>query len=477
MTKPVPPIVTPVILSGGSGTRLWPASRRLHPKQFQPLVSERSILQETALRICGDNFKPPLVTCNHEHRFMVAEHFREIGVPTAEIILEPMGRNTAPAVAAAAIILGRNDPDALMLVLPSDHVIGDVARFHGAIETAAKAALQGALVAFSITPDRPETGYGYIKSGAPFKDVDGCFEIASFVEKPNRETAAEFLKEGGYGWNSGIFVFTAARFMAELERLQPAIAAGCRRAVDQGVRDGDYFHLGEEAFKDVESISIDYAVMEKTDLAAVASVDMGWSDLGSWASLWEVSKKDENGNVLSGDVVALDSRNCAIISQGPLVAALGLEDLVVTALDDAILVAAKDRSEEVRDLAALLEKDGRRELLAHLTVYRPWGSFTMLKETARFKVKQLTLNPGQRISLQRHKHRAEHWTVVDGVARVTRDTETFDLHEDQSTYIPAGTKHRLENPGEEPLHVIEVQTGAYLEEDDIERFEDVYGRQ
>ena len=468
--------VTPVILSGGVGTRLWPASRHLHPKQFHSLVSGHSILQETALRVSDVGFKPPLVVCNHEHRFMVAEQFHEIGVTPTDIVLEPVGRNTAPALAAAALIIGESDPGAIMLVLPSDHVIGDLKSFHTAIQTASNAARQGALVTFGITPDRPETGYGYILGGDPLNGIDGCFTISSFIEKPNLATAAGFLEMGGYSWNSGIFVFTAARFLEELERLQPGITAGCRRAVDEGLRDRDFFRLGDEAFRETESMSIDYAVMEHTDCAAVVPVEMGWSDLGSWASLWEVSAKDENGNALSGNVIAMDTEGCYIRSQGPLVATLGLKDIVVTALDDAVLVVAKDKAEDVKKLAARLEKEERPELVSHLTVYRPWGSFTILTEEERFKVKQLTMNPHARLSLQRHRHRAEHWTVVHGTARVTLGDETFDLEEDQSTYIPAGSKHRLENPGDEPLHVIEVQSGSYLEEDDIERIEDIYDR-
>lgn len=473
--------ITPVILSGGSGSRLWPMSRGLHPKQFHPLacgpVSGRSILQETAQRIKGGGFNTPLIICNHEHRFMVAEQFRNIAMTPADIILEPIGRNTAPAAAAAALMLVKDDPEAIMLILPSDHVIGNVDRFYAAVKTAAAAARAGALVAFGITPDRPETGYGYILGGTPLKGAKGCFKISRFVEKPDAATAERFLKAGGYSWNSGIFVFAAARYLEELERLQPAITAGCKRAVADGRRDGDFFHLNAEAFTALPSNSIDYAVMEHTKAAAVTPVDMGWSDLGSWASLWEVAAKDANGNVLSGDVAAMDTADSYIRSHGPLVATVGVKNIVVVALDDAVLVLARDKAEDIKALCGLLTEHKRPELVSHLTVYRPWGSFTTLKEQDRFKVKQLTINPGARLSLQRHRCRAEHWTAVDGTARVTRGDETFDLHEDQSAYIPAGVKHRLENPGRDIIHVIEVQSGSYLEEDDIERFEDNYGRE
>ncbi|OHC75024.1 MAG: mannose-1-phosphate guanylyltransferase/mannose-6-phosphate isomerase [Rhodospirillales bacterium RIFCSPLOWO2_12_FULL_58_28] len=473
--------ITPVILSGGSGSRLWPASRSLNPKQFHDLacgpVYGRSILQETAHRVRGKGFNPPLIICNHEHRFMVIEQLRDIDMTPADIILEPVGRNTAPAAAAAALMLVRDDPEALMLVMPSDHVIADVKHFYAAVETATVAARAGALVAFGITPDRPETGYGYILGGAPLEDVKGCSKISRFIEKPDAAAAEGFLKTGGYSWNSGIFVFTAARYLEELERLQPAIIAGCRQAVAEGRRDGAFFRLGAEAFATIPSNSIDYAVMERTKTAAVTPVNMGWSDLGSWASLWEVAVKDKNGNALSGDVTALDTADSYIRSHGPLVATVGVKDIVVVAMDDAVLVLAKDKAEEVKALYGLLAENKRKEIVSHLTVYRPWGSFTTLKEGDRFKVKQLTLNPGAGLSLQRHRHRAEHWTVVDGTARVTRGDETFDLHENQSAYIPAGARHRLENPGRDIIHVIEVQTGSYLEEDDIERFEDIYGRE
>ncbi len=471
-----PPAVTPLILSGGAGTRLWPISRLLHPKQFHPLASPRSSLQETALRVSGSAFAEPLVICNHEHGFLVAEQLRDVAITPSGIVLEPVGRNTAPATAVAALLIGDDDPGRVMLVLPSDHVIKDVKKFHQAVEVAAGAARQGALVAFGITPDRPETGYGYIKRGAPLKDRDGCFEIARFVEKPDLETARTFLEAGDYYWNSGMFAFTAECFLEELERLRPDILEGCRQALAEGRRDKEFLHLGPESFGEIDSQSIDYAVMEHTDKAVVVPVDMGWSDIGSWASLWEIGDKDGQGNVLSGDVLALDTENCLLRGQGPLVAAVGLRDMVVVALDDAVLVAAMDKAGEVKALVERLKDDGRPQPDTHLMVHRPWGHFTVLKTGRRFLVKQLTLKPGGQLSVQSHQHRAEHWTVVEGLAKVTLDGDTSFLGEDQSTYIPVGAKHSLANAGEVELHVIEVQSGARLDEDDIERFGDIYGR-
>ncbi len=468
--------IQPLILSGGSGTRLWPVSRRLNPKQLHALTSDKSILQETALRVTGNGFLKPLVICNHEHRFIVAEQFREIDVEPGAIMLEPVGRNTAPAVTAAALLVAEKDPETVFLVLPSDHVIDDVKLFHSAIKSARDAAKCGALVTFGITPDSPATGYGYIRRGDAFRNLDGCFTVSKFVEKPDATTAEAFIADGGYNWNSGMFVFTARHFLEEMERLNPDTVAGCRKAMAEGHRDLEFFRLGEKAFSSVRPESIDYAVMEHTDKAVVVALDSGWNDLGSWSSIWNMADKDEHGNAVAGDVLMVDTSNSYIRSLGPLVASVGMKDHIVVAMDDAVLVAAMDRAEQVKAIVEKMETQNRPESYSHLKVLRPWGSFTILKKSDNFQVKQLTLKPGARLSLQRHRHRAEHWTVVSGTAGVVIGDKKITLIKDQSAYIRIGEKHSLENTGDDMLHIIEVQTGSYLEEDDIERFEDIYGR-
>ncbi len=468
--------IHPVILCGGSGTRLWPLSRALYPKQLLPLASNLSLLQETALRVGGDPFAEPVFICNEEHRFVVAEQARMAGLKSPGVVLEPVGRNTAPAAAASALILAETDPDAVLLLMPSDHVIEDKESFHAAVAVAAGAAKKGALVTFGIRPTKPLTGYGYIQGGESYGGMEGCFGVRRFVEKPDLETAKNYVDSGDYYWNSGLFVFTAKTYLAELERLAPEILAACRKAVAEGREEPDFHRLSKEAFSASPSQSIDYAVMEHTEAAAVVPVAMGWSDVGSWAALWDVRDKDRGGNVIEGDVIAHDSVDCYISSNGPLVATVGLKDTVVVATDDAVLVLPKDRSEEVKGLTEALKKAERPEYASHLTVYRPWGSYRTLKVGDRFLIKHIVLTPGARISLQRHRHRAEHWVVVGGTARVTCGEETFDLGEDQSTYIPIGSMHRLENPFDDDLHIIEVQSGTTLSEDDIERFDDIYGR-
>ncbi len=468
--------IQPLILSGGSGTRLWPVSRRLNPKQLHKLTSDKSILQETALRVSGDKFLKPLVICNNEHRFVVAEQFREIRIEPGAIILEPVGRNTAPAVTTAALLVAEKDPETIFLVLPSDHVIDDNGIFHNAINRACEAARYGALATFGITPDNPATGYGYIRRGDPFRDIDGCFTVSAFVEKPDAATAEAFLADDGYSWNSGMFVFSARNFLEEMERLAPATVAGCRKALADGHRDLEFFRLGETAFSSVKPESIDYAVMEHTDKAVVVALDSGWNDLGSWSSIWNIADKDEHGNALSGDVLAVDTSNSYLRSMGPLLATVGMKNHIVVAMDDAVLVAAMDQAEHVKAVVEKMEAQKRPESHSHLKVLRPWGSFTILKKGDNFQVKQLSLKPGARLSLQRHRHRAEHWTVVSGTARVVIGDDTLSLTKDQSAYIRIGAKHSLENTGDDMLHIIEVQTGSYLEEDDIERFEDIYGR-
>ncbi|MBA1146061.1 mannose-1-phosphate guanylyltransferase/mannose-6-phosphate isomerase [Ectothiorhodospiraceae bacterium WFHF3C12] len=464
----------PVLLCGGSGTRLWPLSRQLYPKQFLPLVSERSMLQDTVARYRGlDELAEPIAVCNAEHRFLVAQQLAETGASSPTIILEPVGRNTAPAVAAAAICALREDADAVLLVMPSDHRIADEAAFRAAVEAGLESAADGKLVTFGIQPTGPETGYGYIRAESGQSPVRG---VAEFVEKPDRETAESYLASGEYFWNSGIFLLGARRYLEELGRLQPEMLESCERAVSQAKTDLDFLRLDEAAFSACPSDSIDYAVMEKTRDAAVVPVDCGWSDLGSWAALRDNGDRDSNGNVLVGDVFAEDSRNSYIRSEGRLIAAIGIDNHVIVETPDAILVADADRVQDVKRVVEHLHSDGRTEGTTHKRVYRPWGSYETIAGAERFQVKRIIVNPGQQLSLQMHHHRAEHWVVVSGSARVTRGEETFLLTEDQSTYIPLGTVHRLENPGVIPLELIEVQSGSYLGEDDIVRFNDVYGR-
>ena len=469
-------VIHPVILSGGSGVRLWPLSRSLYPKQLLALHSRRTLLQETVLRITGDAFAAPLVICNAEHRFIIAEQLREIGTEAARIVLEPVGRNTAPAAAVAALLLAEQDPGAVMLLLPSDHVIADVGRFHAAVATGASAAGDGALVTFGIAATKPETGYGYIHRGAPVVGTEGCFRVDRFVEKPDHATAAAYVESGDTDWNSGIFLMGAGAFLAELERLDPELLAHCREAVEGATEDLGFLRLDTAPFEGTESISIDHAVLEKTDKAVVVPVDMGWSDVGAWPALWEISDKDGDGNVSVGDVLIEDSRNSYVRSDGRLVVGIGLDDMVVVATDDAVLVAPKGAAQSVRNAVARLKEAGRPEHAQHARVYRPWGYYQSIDAGDRFQVKHISVNPGARLSLQMHHHRAEHWVVVSGTARVRRGDETLLLSENESTYIPIGVTHSLENPGTVPLRLIEVQSGTYLGEDDIVRFEDLYGR-
>jgi mannose-1-phosphate guanylyltransferase / mannose-6-phosphate isomerase len=467
----------PVILSGGSGTRLWPMSRTLYPKQLLRLVGEDSLLQQTVRRVADPGrFAAPLLVVNEEHRFIVAEQLREIDVPSQALLLEPVGRNTAPAACVAAMMLAESEPDALMLLLPSDHIIGDATAFAGAIDRAAEAAAADALVAFGIAPDRPEIGYGYIRQAEPLGGTPGIFRVAEFVEKPSLEVACRYVASGEHFWNGGMFLFPAALYLDELERWRPEIVGACREALAKAKRDDDFIRLDKEAFKACPADSIDYAVMEHTSRAAVVPVSMGWNDVGSWDALWEIGDKDPAGNAVIGNVVAEDTRNCYLRSEAGLVAAIGIEDLVVVATADALMVAPRERTQEVRRLVARLVADGREESEALPTVHRPWGTYRSLHNGHRVQVKHITVKPGGRLSLQMHHHRAEHWIVVHGTARIRRGDEEMMLTEDQSTYIPLGTPHRLENPGKIPLHLIEVQSGSYLGEDDIIRFDDSYGR-
>ncbi len=469
--------IHPVILSGGSGTRLWPLSRALYPKQLLPLISHETLLQETIGRVGHAPFAAPLIICNGEHRFIVAEQFREVGVTPLDIVLEPTGRNTAPAAAVAALLLERQDPDAIAFLLPSDHLIRRRDRFYRAIETAAKAVGKHRLVTFGIEPHAPETGFGYIRRGTEIEGVTGCFSVAEFVEKPDSKTAEDFLAGGEYAWNSGMFLFSVRDFLEELDRLNPGMVAACRNAIDKGARDLDFLHLDADAFEACPAVSIDVAVMERTDRAAVVPASMGWSDIGSWSALWEISNRDGSGNVVHGDIVTMDVTDSYLRSEGPLLAAVGLDDMIVVATQDAVLVAPKDRAQDVRHLVNRLEEDGERhEHIHHVRVHRPWGWYQSVDVGHAFQVKRICVNPGAKLSLQYHHHRAEHWVVVSGTARVTHGEDEITLVKNQSTYIPIGVKHRLENQGDEPLHIIEVQFGDYLGEDDIVRLEDIYAR-
>ena len=467
----------PVILCGGSGSRLWPMSRALLPKQFLPLVTHRSLLQDTALRVRGiKGAGAPIVLANHEHRFLAAEQLEEIGVKPRETILEPVGRNTAPAVAVAALHVAKENPAAVLLVLPSDHRIGDAAAFRRAARLAAAVAADGCLATFGIAPTSPETGYGYIQRGEPIRGRKGAWRIRRFVEKPSPARARSFLRSGGYLWNSGMFAFTAGRYLEELGRHRPAILAAAKKALEAAKRDLDFLRLDEKAFSACPADSVDYAVMERTARGAVIGASMRWSDVGSWAALWDIGEKDRRQNVMRGDVSLHGARRCYVRADGRHVSVLGAEDLVIVETDDAVLVAGRERAQEVKEIVARLRRERRTEHVSHSRVWRPWGYYETVDAGSRFQVKRLMVKPGHALSLQRHAKRAEHWVVVAGRARVTRGEEVFTLEENQSTFIPVGTRHRLANDGPEPLFIVEVQSGSYVGEDDIERFEDRYGR-
>ncbi len=471
----VDPMLTPVILSGGSGTRLWPLSRELYPKQLLPLVTGRTMLQDTVARLDGvKGVAAPIVVCNEAHRFMVAEQLRVLDCTPQAIILESVGRNTAPAVAVAALAAHAGGDDPILLVLPADHAIDNVRAFHDAIVVAEIQAAAGKLVTFGVVARKPETGYGYIRRA---QGSGPAYAVAEFVEKPDGKRAEQFVKSGEYYWNSGMFMFKASRFLDELRQLAPDILSACEEALAAAREDLDFKRLGEREFAQCRSDSIDYAVMEKTRDAMVVPLDADWSDVGSWSALHEASKTDAAGNVAHGDVIAENTRDCYLYAASRLVATVGLRDHVVVETKDAVLVAPKSEVQDVKLLVNRLKAERRYETSLHREVFRPWGSYDSIDAGDRFQVKRLKVKPGATLSLQAHQHRAEHWVVVSGTARITRGDDVFLLKENESTYIPIGVKHRIENPGKIPLHIIEVQSGSYLGEDDIVRFEDKYGRE
>ncbi|WP_323847346.1 mannose-1-phosphate guanylyltransferase/mannose-6-phosphate isomerase [Microbulbifer magnicolonia] len=470
----------PVILCGGTGSRLWPLSREAYPKQFLPLAGSDTMLQATALRLDGlPQLQAPILVCNEEHRFAAAEQLQEIGRAAQSILLEPCARNTAPAIALAALAAlesggGGGDDDPLLLVLPADHAVADVAAFQAAVTQATELAQQGHLVTFGIVPTRAETGYGYIRRGEGAGD--GVWKVAEFVEKPDATTAESYLASGEYSWNSGMFLFRASRYIEELGQHRADILEACQSAFAGAARDLDFTRVDAAAFAACAEESVDYAVMEKTESAAVVPMAAGWSDVGSWSALWELADKDTNDNLLHGDVLVEDSAGCLVRADNRLVGLLGVRDLVVVDTDDAVLIADKQRVQEVKKLVQSLKRSERSEAQRHRKVYRPWGYYDSIDAGPRFQVKRIVVKPGRQLSLQMHHHRAEHWIVVRGTARVTRGDEELLVTENQSTYIPLGVTHRLENPGTIPLELIEVQSGSYLGEDDIVRFDDDYGR-
>lgn len=468
--------IIPIILSGGSGTRLWPLSRELYPKQLLAFnQSSQTMLQTTAARLEGLNVIAPVVVCNEHHRFMVAEQLLEIGIGDASIMLEPIGRNTAPAIAVAAMEVIERDGDGVVLVLPADHLIRNVNAFQQSVRAGLDYACQDKLVTFGIVPTEPHTGYGYIQAGEHLAEQG--YRVSRFVEKPDNSTAQQYLQDGDYYWNSGMFLFKASVYLQELQQQRPDIFQAAEMAYQKRRVDYDFIRLDEDAFTSSPSDSIDYAVMEKTENAVVVPMDAGWNDIGSWSALWDVGEKDQHGNVVNGDVYTSDVSNTYLHANNRLIAAVGVKDYIVVETTDAVLVAHRDKVQDVKNIVEQLKSLQREETLLHRKVYRPWGSYECIDEDARFKVKRIIVNPGASLSMQMHHHRAEHWVVVKGTAKVTRGEDTFMLAENESTFIPVGTMHRLENFGKIPLEIVEVQSGSYLGEDDIVRFDDNYGRE
>ena len=469
-------LIVPVILSGGSGTRLWPVSRESFPKQLWPLVSNRSLIQETALRAAGPRFAPPVIVCNEEHRFLIAEQLREAGIKNARILLEPVGRNSAPAIAAAALLVAEDNPHAVLWMMAADSAITKPDALAAALEDAVVAAQLGHFVTFGMKPTGPETGYGYIEIGARLSGEGSVSRVTKFHEKPDAATASRMVAGGNHLWNSGMFVFTTDTLLEEMANFAPGVVQAVTRAVAGRRTDLDFIRLDRTAFESCPNISLDYAVAERTGRAAVVPADLGWSDVGSWSALWELGAKDSDGNVAVGDVLLESSVNCYARSDGMLTAVVGLTDAIVVTTEDAVLAMHRDRAQDVKKIVERLRKAGRHEAASHSRCYRPWGFYESLISGDRFQVKRIMVKPGEKLSLQKHFHRAEHWVVVAGTAMVTRDDEQIILRENESIYLPLGSTHRLENPGRIPLTLIEVQSGSYLGEDDIVRFEDTYGR-
>ena len=467
-------MIIPIIMAGGSGTRLWPLSRSLYPKQFLSLTNENSLLQETLKRLDGLNCLPPVIVSNNEHRFIVAEQLRQFGVDDFQIILEPVGRNTAPAVALAALKALELHGDHHMLVLAADHAIQDIEAFHAAVLAAEQESVDNKLVTFGIVPTKPETGYGYIKKGEQVKN--SVFKVNSFVEKPDLETAKNYLEQKCYLWNSGMFMFKASVYLDELKKFRPDILAACKESLSSASTDLDFIRLNSDVFAECPDELIDYAVMEKTQDCVVIPLDADWSDIGSWTSLWEISEKDEHENVSHGDVINYNSRNNYIYSEGSLISTVGVNNLIIVQTKDALLVAQQDNVQDIKKIVEILKKQKRSEHISHREVYRPWGRYDSVERGDRYQVKRITVKPGECLSTQMHHHRAEHWVVVAGTAKVTCGERTYFVTENESTFIPIGTVHTLENPGKIPLEVIEIQSGVYLGDDDIVRLSDKYGR-
>ncbi|HBM7836982.1 TPA: mannose-1-phosphate guanylyltransferase/mannose-6-phosphate isomerase [Escherichia coli] len=470
-------MLLPVIMAGGTGSRLWPMSRELYPKQFLRLYGQRSMLQETVLRLDDVDAREPVVICNQEHRFLVAEQLRQINKLSHNIILEPVGRNTAPAIALAALSAIENGDDPILLVLAADHIINNKLAFHQAIKSAFKFALQGRLVTFGIVPTGPETGYGYIHRGQEETlDEQIAYQVSRFVEKPNKETAESYIASGEYYWNSGMFMFRAKKYLEELEKFRPDILDACKAAI-QGCKESDEFiKVDRDLFIACPDELVDYAVMEKTTDAVVVGLDADWSDVGSWSALWEVSPKDDKGNVLTGDTFLHNANNCYINTDEKLIAAIGVDDLVIINTKDAVLVVNKDQVQDVKKVVEYLKANHRSEYKRHREIYRPWGRCDVVVQTERFNVNRITVKPGAAFSMQMHHHRTEHWVILSGTGEVTIKDQKFLLTENQSTFIPIGAQHRLENPGKIPLELLEIQSGSYLGDDDIIRIKDQYGR-